>query len=90
MCRLNDRFSTRAQVDYKNRIENHFFNKYIFYIQITPCHVARLRLEKMYSEVAGSLREILSLAEKVSIASEASAALTTESYLTVAVHFFTD
>ena len=44
----------------------------------------------MYSEVAGSLREILSLAEKVSIASEASAALTTESYLTVAVHFFTD
>ena len=44
----------------------------------------------MYSEVAGSLREILSLAEKDPITTDARTAFTTESYVTVTVHFFTD
>ena len=46
--------------------------------------------EELYSEAAASLREILSLAEKVAIKTDAWTALTTESYLTVTVHFFTD
>ena len=46
-----------------------------------------VRLEKMYSEAAGSLREIPSLVEKVAITNDAWTALTTESYVTVTFTF---
>jgi hypothetical protein len=49
-----------------------------------------VRLEKMYREAAASLREILSSADKVAITTDAWTALTTESYVTVTVHFFSD
>ena len=42
----------------------------------------------MYSEAAASLREILSLVEKVAITTIAWTVLTTELYVTV--HFFSD
>ena len=47
-----------------------------------------VRLEKMYSKAAASLREILSLAEKVAITTDAWKALITESCVNVT--FFTD
>ena len=52
-----------------------------------PCRQT-VRLEKMYSEAAASLREVLSLAVKVALTTDA----WTESYMTVTVtvHFFTD
>ena len=49
-----------------------------------------VRLEKMYREAAASLRAILSSADKVAITTDAWTALTTESYVTVTVHFFSD
>ena len=55
-----------------------------------PCRqTMTVRLEKMYREAA-SLREILSSADKVAITTDAWTALTTESYVTVTVHFFSD
>ena len=47
------------------------------------CQTRTVRLEKMYSEAAASLREILSLAEKVAITTDAWTALITESCVTV-------
>ena len=46
----------------------------------------------MYSEAAASLREILSLTEKVAITTDAWTALTTEAYAygTETFHVFTD
>ena len=49
-----------------------------------------VRLEKMNIEAASSLREIRSLAEKAFITTDVWTALTTEAYVTVTVHFFTD
>ena len=46
--------------------------------------------DELYSEAAASLREILSLAEKVALTTDAWTALTTESYVTLTAHFFTD
>ena len=43
------------------------------------CQTRTVRLEKMYSEVTASLREILSLAEKVFVTADAWKALITES-----------
>ena len=62
--------------------------------QITvPCRqTMTVRLEKMYSEATASLREILSLTEKVAITTGAWTALTTEAYAygTETFHVFTD
>ena len=83
MCRLNDRISTRAQVDSKNR--NHIYFEYmIAFLEpdyTVPCRqTMTVQLEKMYSKAAGLLREILSLGEKVAITTDAWSVLTTESH----------
>ena len=52
-----------------------------------PCRqTMTVWLEKMYSKAAGSLREILSLAEKVAITTDAWTALIMQSYVTMAVY----
>ena len=72
--RLNTVAYARDVMCQSSMIWSHFSS------QITQCLVAKLwRLEKMYSEAAASLCEILSLAEKVAITTDAWTALTTES-----------